>query len=203
MTTDVMEAPDRSVFGQNQEDRICSDIVTIISPDVLKSVTVCQAMPRLHGQRDFLRCFSNTCENMARVSKAKKFSLVYQELGRDARRSVDWSLLSDDLLDVVGLADSGERFSPMWEDSLLETICRYDSTSGSMATESLSDLAKRLEERDKFFRPIQHDLSTALGVNRRPETHKTRWIHTIGPRIFASFYASRQGPWLVLHARLY
>jgi len=170
MTADVVEAPDRSVLGKNQEHWICSDIVTIISPDLFESITMCQAVPCLNGQRDFIRCLSNTCENMARVSKAKKFSLVYQELGRDARRSVAWSLLNDDLLDVAGLSDSGDRFSLRREDSLPETICRYESTSGSMTAESSSDLEKRLEVRDTVFRLIQCDLSMALGVNRRPKT---------------------------------
>ena len=170
MTADVVEAPDRSVLGQNQEDRICSDIVTVISPDFFKSITMSQAVPRLNGQCVSVRGLSNTCENMARVSKAKKFSLVYQELGREARRSIDWSLLNDDLLDVVGLSDSGDTFSMRWENSLMETMCRYESTSGSMTAESSSDLAKRLEVTDKAFRLIQYDLSTALGLNRRPGT---------------------------------
>jgi hypothetical protein len=47
VAADVIEATDDAVFRQNQEDRICPDIVSIIGPWFLESVTMCNAMPSL------------------------------------------------------------------------------------------------------------------------------------------------------------
>jgi hypothetical protein len=98
MTTDVMEAPDESILGQNQEDRVGADVVAIVCPNHFKPIAVCEAVPSLKCQRESPEP-ANTCENIARVSNAKKFSLVYQELGKDARSSIWCS--NDDLLDVA------------------------------------------------------------------------------------------------------
>ena len=45
---------------------------------------------------------------MARASNAKKFSLVYHELGRDDRRGRDWTVVTEDPLEDAALSDSGE-----------------------------------------------------------------------------------------------
>jgi hypothetical protein len=53
MTTDIMEAPNCSILGQNQEDRVGSDIVAIVSTNFSKATVVREAVPCLNCQRQF------------------------------------------------------------------------------------------------------------------------------------------------------
>jgi hypothetical protein len=129
-------------------------------------------MPKLSASI-FYYISSNTCEKIARVSKAKKFSLVYQELGIDARSSVDWSLSTDELLESVALSDA--TLSLTCEDSLPDDI-RDGSISGSITMDSLSSLPNRLEGKKNVFGPILQYPSGALRVNDKPCL-----------RVFASF----------------
>lgn len=50
MTTYVMEAADDSVLRQNQEYRIGSDVVSVISSGLLESIAMGDTMPSLDGQ---------------------------------------------------------------------------------------------------------------------------------------------------------
>lgn len=83
MTTDIVKSSDDAVLGKNQEDRVRPNVVFIVSAHLLESRVMCKTMPCLRHQPEVKMGFA--WENIARVSSAKKFSLVYHELGNEAR----------------------------------------------------------------------------------------------------------------------
>jgi hypothetical protein len=91
---------------------------------------------------------------MARASSPKKFSLVYQELGREARRFRGDVVLTEDLLDATTLSRSGEAQTlllvELGSDSLRSTEARLVSTD----VRSSSGLPKKAEVIEKFLRPM-------------------------------------------------
>jgi hypothetical protein len=95
-----------------------------------------------------------TCEKMARASNPKKFSLVYQELGREARRFRGEAVLMEDLLDAMTLSRSGEARTllpvELGSDNLRSTETRLVSTDGR----SSSGLPNKAEVIEKFLRPM-------------------------------------------------
>lgn len=48
MTTNVMKSANNSVLGKNQENWICSNVVTIIAARGLEAITVRDTVPSLH-----------------------------------------------------------------------------------------------------------------------------------------------------------
>src|SRR5947207_15257126 len=91
---------------------------------------------------------------MARASSPKKFSLVYQELGSEARRFRSEAVLREDLLDAVPLSMSGEALTLLPDeldsDSLRSMEVQPVSTDGG----SSSGLQNKVEAIENFLRPI-------------------------------------------------
>ena len=87
MTANVVKTTDYPVLREDKEYWVRSDIVPIIRTRLLESITVSNTVPSLQDLLWMLFVTgSRTWEKMARASNAKKFSLVYQELGSEARR---------------------------------------------------------------------------------------------------------------------
>ena len=59
---------------------------------------------------------------MARASNPKKFSLVYQELGREARRFLAAVVFMEELLEVLALSISGEARKLLPEESVSDVL---------------------------------------------------------------------------------
>ena len=91
---------------------------------------------------------------MARASSPKKFSLVYQELGMEARRFRGEVALTEDLLDATTLSRSVEVRTllpvELGSDSLRSMEARLISTDGR----SSSGLPNKVEAMEKFLRPM-------------------------------------------------
>ena len=117
----------------------------------LLCVTQCQACKNSQLCRKY---GGKTCEKMARASNPKKFSLVYQELGREARRLRDGAVLTEDLLDATTLSRSGEARTllpvELDSDSLRSTEARLVSTDGR-SSDGLPNIVEVIE---KFLRPM-------------------------------------------------
>ena len=50
MATNIMKSANNSVLRKNQEDRICSNVVTIIATRILEALTVRDTVPSLEDQ---------------------------------------------------------------------------------------------------------------------------------------------------------
>jgi hypothetical protein len=50
MATNIVEPTNDSVFGEDQENRICPNVVSIIRTQFLESTTVSDTMPSLQDQ---------------------------------------------------------------------------------------------------------------------------------------------------------
>ena len=117
----------------------------------LLCVTQCQACIISRLCRNY---GGKTCEKIARASNPKKFSLVYQELGREARRFRGEVVLTEDLLDATTLSRSGEAQTllpvELGSDSLRSMEGRLASTDGRPS----SGLPNKVEVIEKLLRPM-------------------------------------------------
>ena len=91
---------------------------------------------------------------MARASNPKKFSLVYQELGSEARRFRGEALLREDLPDAVTLSMSGEARTLLPDELGSDSLRSMEAQRGSTDAGSSSGLPNKVEAIENFLRPI-------------------------------------------------
>lgn len=107
---------------------------------------------------------------MARVSKAKKVSLVYQELGSDARRGRDGILVVGDRPGEIGLGGFGKTEIISLPASTVEPVsdkirCGEDEEARwSVTTMSSCERPNRLDGKRNSLSPI---LRSCRGLIRR------------------------------------
>ena len=108
---------------------------------------------------------SNTCnqneaictwEKIARASNAKKFSLVYQELGSETCKVRGWILLIEDLLEAVPLPKWGELRLAV-DESLSDNLRSMRLSSLSSGRLSSNDRRKSFDANVDFLEPMEQN----------------------------------------------
>ena len=91
---------------------------------------------------------------MARASNAKKFSLVYQELGSETCRFRGWAVVIEELLETVPLPKC-EELRLAVDESLSDNLRSIRLSSWSSGRLSSNDRRKSFDAIVDFLEPIE------------------------------------------------